>query len=421
MTTDQFTRTDHSATVSRRQVTQPSRLGRWFRDLEEGEPAMSAAAKATGTRLDPDVFVSYRRTDEEFVERFVSVLEKQGPEVWWDADIGAGDDWRESIVENLADSDCLVIVFSKDCNDSTQLVKELAVADHLHKVVIPIKIDDAEPTGSFLYELAWRNWINLHPDPTLKMDAAAARIVESLKEAGWVPSPGRSPTNASPEPAPTPGAPSAAAAPPVAFAPPASSVQSGTGATPAPAASFTPPTLTPTAPLAPRSTAERSSLATADQIAGAARFRLRDAFPFHWADFVAPALLFGVALFLPEVDGQSFAITLGDALLFAVMLLASIGLIAFPIRYFRRRANPYRVARNLVISNLTFAVGGAIAGLLTAPSLVEEGETTGSVRIDVSISFLVIGLLFAGVSFVIFFALSRARAKRELTAHMETV
>jgi hypothetical protein len=104
---------------------------------------MSIAAQEVGTRIDPDVFVSYRRTDKEFVERFVYALENQGPEVWWDADIGGGDDWRDSIVENLADSDCLVIVFSESCNASKQLVKELAVADHLNKVVIPIKIDDA--------------------------------------------------------------------------------------------------------------------------------------------------------------------------------------------------------------------------------------------------------------------------------------
>ena len=136
---------------------------------------------------------------------------------------------------------------------------------------------------------------------------------------------------------------------------------------------------------------------------------------------MAPVLVFGVVLFSPAEEGQSFAVTLGDSLLVGLMLLAVIGLIAFPIRYYRRRANPYRVARNLVISNLTFAVGGAIAGLLTASSLVEEGETTGSVQIDLSMGFFIFGLLFAAVSFVIFFALSKARAKRELRAHMETV
>ena len=177
---------------------------------------MSAEAETMGIRVDPDVFVSYRRTDQEFVERFVTTLEGYGPEVWWDADIGAGDDWRESIVEHLADSDCLVIVFSKDCNDSTQLVKELAVADRLKKVVIPVKIDDAEPTGSFLYELAWRNWIDVYPDPTSKLDATAMRIVESLKEIGWMPPSARSRT----PPDPTGDATSASTASAPGLAPP---------------------------------------------------------------------------------------------------------------------------------------------------------------------------------------------------------
>ncbi len=366
---------------------------------------MSAEAETMGIRVDPDVFVSYRRTDKDLVKRFVTALEGHGPEVWWDADIGAGDDWRESIVEHLADSDCLVIVFSKDCNDSTQLVKELAVADHLKKVVIPVKIDDAEPTGSFLYELAWRSWIDVYPDPMSKLDTAAARIVENLKETGWTPLSARSRT----PPDPTGDATSASTASAAGLAPPR------------PPQPWAAPGPVPSRRPAPAASIDASQRLMADSVPASSRFRLREAFPFHWADVVAPVLLFGVALFAPAEEGQSFVVTLGDALLVAVMLLAAIGLIAFPIRYYRRRANPYRVARNLVISNLTFAVGGALAGLLTASSLVEEGETTGSVQIDLAIGFLLFGLVFAVVSFVIFFALSKTRATRELRSHMETV
>lgn len=387
---------------------------------------MGAAAQTMGIRLDPDVFVSYRRTDREYVERFVTAIERHGPEVWWDADIVAGDDWRDSIVEHLAGSEFLVIVFSKDCNDSTQLVKELAVADHLKKVVIPVKIDDTEPKGPFLYELAWRNWIDAYPDPTAKLDAAAARIVECLREAGWSPPPGRSAADADPPPAPTGEAPprsplpppsaSPGLAPPVPTDRPAASSPEPTVAAVPPGSSSTPPSQ----PAAPASPAV-SRRAVGDAIPGRQRFRLHDAFPFHWADFVAPVLLFGLGLFTPAEEGEAFAVTFGDSLFLAVMLLAVIGLIAFPIRYYRRRANPYRVARNLVISNLTFAVVGSIAGLFTASSLVEEGETTGTVQIELALGFLIFGLLFAVVSFGLFFALSKTRATRQLHVHMQSV
>src|SRR3954447_17285297 len=133
----------------------------------------------------PDIFVSYRRTDKAFVEKLVPVLESFGPTVWWDADIEGGEDWRDSIVEHLAASRCLVIVFSEACNSSKQLKKELAVADHLDKAVIPVLIEQTEPRGFFLYELAPLNWISIHPAPMEKLDSVAHILVERLEEAGW--------------------------------------------------------------------------------------------------------------------------------------------------------------------------------------------------------------------------------------------
>ena len=344
------------------------------------------------------MFISYRRSDKEFVERFVSALEEQGPEVWWDADIGGGEDWRDSIVENLVDSDCLVIVFSESCNASKQLVKELAVADHLDKVVIPIKIDNSEPKGSFLYELAWRNWINVHPDPMSKLDAAAASIVASLKEAGWTPA-GSGATRERPD-AEAPPAPPAGLPPPV-VAP-----------APAPRDAFAPPAATP--PPA-RAAADTRAARLASSVG---RFRLRDAFPFHWADFVLPMLL-GVTGFFGREDGAGYEVAVGDALGVFAMALALVGLIVFPIRYYRRRANPFTVARNLVLSNVTFAIVAAI-GYSLAP-VVDEGETANEARVYTAIGLLILALGIAAISFVIFFVLSKKRAKRELEAHMSIV
>ena len=103
------------------------------------------ATRQPDVRQGPDIFLSYRRTDKEFVGRLVAVLEGLGPSVWWDDEIGGGEDWRDAIIENLASSRCLVIVFSEACNSSKQLRKELAVADHLDKEVIPVLIEQTEP------------------------------------------------------------------------------------------------------------------------------------------------------------------------------------------------------------------------------------------------------------------------------------
>ena len=134
-------------------------------------------------------------------------------------------------------------------------------------------------------------------------------------------------------------------------------------------------------------------------------------FPFRWFDFILPTLAGVVALLEPE-EGGDVGVNIGNALFGFVVILAITGLILFPIRYYRRRSNPYRVARNLVISNVTFALVGSVAGFLTAESGLEEGETVNEARAYLALGFVLFGVLFAAISFVIFVLLSRLRARK---------
>ncbi len=68
--------------------------------------------------MDSDVFLSYQRTDEKLVDALVSSLESRGVSVWRDSRVEAGEDWRDSIVENRTNSLVLAIVFSEACNSS---------------------------------------------------------------------------------------------------------------------------------------------------------------------------------------------------------------------------------------------------------------------------------------------------------------
>ena len=42
-----------------------------------------------------EVFVSYKAEDRERLKPLVAALEAEGFDVWWDAHIGGGTDWRE--------------------------------------------------------------------------------------------------------------------------------------------------------------------------------------------------------------------------------------------------------------------------------------------------------------------------------------
>ena len=49
-----------------------------------------------------DVFISYKAEDRRRVAPLVRALEVDGLSVWWDAHIGGGVDWRDTLEGNLA-------------------------------------------------------------------------------------------------------------------------------------------------------------------------------------------------------------------------------------------------------------------------------------------------------------------------------
>ncbi len=129
-----------------------------------------------------DIFLSYSRVDQAVADEFFKAASKRGLTLWYDQLLQGGEDWRDGIVKALSQSKVLVILFSDASNSSIQLIKELAVADSVGKTVIPVLIENTEPKGAYLYELAARNWIRLYPNPIHKMDELVSTIEVHLKE-----------------------------------------------------------------------------------------------------------------------------------------------------------------------------------------------------------------------------------------------
>jgi hypothetical protein len=127
-----------------------------------------------------DIFLSYCRADQNIADEFVKLASAQGLTVWYDRLITGGQDWRDRIVEALASSNCLLILFSEESNASKQLIKELAIADQLGKLVIPVLVQDVQPRGAYLYEMAFRNWINLHPNPASRLKSLIDELLLQL-------------------------------------------------------------------------------------------------------------------------------------------------------------------------------------------------------------------------------------------------
>ncbi|MBV9550573.1 MAG: toll/interleukin-1 receptor domain-containing protein, partial [Alphaproteobacteria bacterium] len=48
-----------------------------------------------------EIFISYRRADQSWARRLHELLRAEGVEAWYDAQVGAGEDWRTATAKAL--------------------------------------------------------------------------------------------------------------------------------------------------------------------------------------------------------------------------------------------------------------------------------------------------------------------------------
>ena len=119
-----------------------------------------AGAVAAGGRA--DAFISYSRSDKEFVEKqLVAELEARGKNVWFDLDdIEGGADWRERLSTGIRGARAFVFVISPASVASEPCRDELAQAKGLGKPFVPIVRIDVPPE-QVPEELERSHWIFL--------------------------------------------------------------------------------------------------------------------------------------------------------------------------------------------------------------------------------------------------------------------
>jgi TolB-like protein/tetratricopeptide (TPR) repeat protein len=97
-----------------------------------------------------DVFVSYKAEDRSRVAPLVQALEQDGFSVWWDAHIGGGDRWRETILKNLESAPCVIVVWSKrSTGPEGEFVRDEATRAKRRNAYLPVRIDKVDPPLGF--------------------------------------------------------------------------------------------------------------------------------------------------------------------------------------------------------------------------------------------------------------------------------
>ena len=127
-----------------------------------------------------DVFVSYKAEDRARVRLLVDALQADGLSLWWDAHIDGGDEWRESIQQNLADARCVIVVWSKrSVGRSGSFVRDEATRALRRHVYLPVRIDKVEPPLGFgeTQALPLIGWKGDRADPRYQALLEAARAI----------------------------------------------------------------------------------------------------------------------------------------------------------------------------------------------------------------------------------------------------
>ena len=117
----------------------------------------------------PKVFVSYARQDQALAQDILRVLRPMNVDVWSDEQLVAGENWKESLLDQIKQSTHFVLVVSPHTFSSPWAFQELGAAWALNKSIIPV-VTDPRLLKSLPIELQATQAIS--PDELDKLDGA---------------------------------------------------------------------------------------------------------------------------------------------------------------------------------------------------------------------------------------------------------
>ena len=127
-----------------------------------------------------DIFVSYKAEDRRRVRPLVDALEADGLSVWWDAEIGGGAAWRQSIEAELDSARCVIVIWSKrSAGPEGAFVHDEASRAMERRVYLPVKIDNVRPPLGFgeRQALSLARWQGNRADPRYQALLGAVRAI----------------------------------------------------------------------------------------------------------------------------------------------------------------------------------------------------------------------------------------------------
>lgn len=137
-----------------------------------------------------DIFISYKREDQEIAGKLAGILEVAGWTVWWDPRLRAGEHF-DDVIEQAIDRATLVIVLWSQSSVRSRYVKDEASYALKQGKLVPVALDRQDSPFRFqsLHTVSLDHWDGRSDDPALMslladLSARTGRAASCVEEAG---------------------------------------------------------------------------------------------------------------------------------------------------------------------------------------------------------------------------------------------
>ncbi len=128
-----------------------------------------------------DVFISYSSSDREVADRVCATLEGTGIACCIaPRDLQPGEGYAGALVEAIARSRVMVLIFSSRSNASPQVRREVEKAVSRNLRLIPFRIENTLPTGDLDYLISSLHWLDAYSG---SVDRYLPKLVETVRSA----------------------------------------------------------------------------------------------------------------------------------------------------------------------------------------------------------------------------------------------
>jgi hypothetical protein len=132
-----------------------------------------------------DVFISYSSIDKKIADAIKHGLHAVGIRCWMAPDdLSAGTDWASELTQAIESSKVMVLVWTSASMASAEVPKELGLAMTSRVVVIPFRLENIQPEGSFKYHLSGRHWLDVYDKELEEAIGHLTRLTSSIVEPG---------------------------------------------------------------------------------------------------------------------------------------------------------------------------------------------------------------------------------------------